>query len=278
MKDLWVPLSGAIASQRQVETIANNVANANTAGFKRDDITFKEYLTALDKGVDDIDIPNKEWAPEDFYHSQGAENAQVKVSGTFTIFEQGNLTPSGNPLDFALRGPGFFELQTHNGARYSRAGVFAVDPDGYLITQNGDYVLSKLTLPEDADQEGTTLPPLESRRIQVPPGTRVNANLQGELFANGAKIGDLSIVEFKDIHALRKEGTGKFINADIKNIKTDSNSKTAVYQGFVEQSNVNAVEEMAKLIKANRHFESIQRVIKTYDNISGKGTNEIAKF
>ncbi len=278
MKDLWVPLSGAIASQKQVETIANNVANANTAGFKRDDVTFKEYLTALDKGVDDIDIPNKEWAPEDFYHSQGAENAQVKVNGTFTIFEQGNLNPSGNPLDFALRGPGFFELETSNGARYSRAGVFAVDPNGYLITQSGDYVLSKLNLPENADQEGVELPPLESRRIQVPPGTRVNSNLQGEVFANGAKIADLSIVEFKDVHALRKEGAGKFINTDLKNIKTGTDVKTAVYQGFVEQSNVNAVEEMAKLIKANRHFESIQRVIKTYDNISGKGTNEIAKF
>lgn len=278
MKDLWVPLSGAIASQKQVETIANNVANANTAGFKRDDVTFKEYLTALDKGVDDIDIPNKEWAPEDFYHSQGAENAQVKVSGAFTIFEQGNLTPSGNPLDFALRGPGFFEFETPNGVRYGRAGVFAVDPNGYLITQNGDYVLSKLNLPENPEQEGVELPPLESRRIQVPPGTRANANLQGEIFADGAKISDLSIVEFKDVHALRKEGAGKFINTDLKNIKTGPTNKTTVYQGFVEQSNVNAVEEMAKLIKANRHFESIQRVIKTYDNISGKGTNEIAKF
>lgn len=278
MKDLWVPLSGAIAGQRQVETIANNVANANTPGFKRDQVTFKEYLTALNKGSDDIHIPNKEWAPEDFYHSQGAENAQVRVSGVFTIHEQGTLNPSGNPLDFALRGPGFFEMETDNGVRYSRKGVFAADPNGYLITDQGDYILSKLNLPPNAGEAGVELPTPESRRIQIPPGTTLNANLQGELFANGAKIADLSVVEFKDVHALKKEGSGQFINADINNIKPSEAGKTAVYQGFVEQSNVNAVEEMAKLIQANRHFESIQRVIKTYDNVSGKGTNEIAKF
>lgn len=276
MKDLWVPLSGAIAGQKQVETIANNVANANTPGFKRDQVTFKEYLTALNKGVDDIDIPNKEWAPEDFYHSQGAENSQVQVSGVFTIHEQGTLSPSGNPLDFALRGPGFFELETENGVRYSRKGVFAVDPNGHLITDQGDYVLSKLNLPENADS--VELPPLESRRIQVPSGTRINSNLQGEIFANGNKIADLSVVEFKDVHALRKEGAAQFINQNLANIKRTTSTPTAVYQGFIEQSNVNAVEEMAKLIQANRQFESIQRVIKTYDNVSGKGTNEIAKF
>ena len=110
MKELWVPLSGAIAQQRKVETIANNVANANTPAFKKDQITFKEYIKTLEKGYDDIDIPNKEWAPEDFYHSYGAESAKVEVDASYTDFSQGQLSPSGNPLDVGLRGKGFLEV------------------------------------------------------------------------------------------------------------------------------------------------------------------------
>ena len=110
MKNIWVPLSGQIAQQRKVETIANNIANANTAGFKKDRLVFKEHLTALTKGSDDIDLPNKEWSPDDFYRSQGAENAYVKVDGSYTNFEQGDLKPTNNPLDMALFGKGFFSL------------------------------------------------------------------------------------------------------------------------------------------------------------------------
>ena len=86
MKNIWVPLSGQVAQQHKVETIANNVANANTVGFKKDQIVFKEHLTALTKGIDDIDIPRKEFSPADFYHTQGAENAMVAVDGSFTVY------------------------------------------------------------------------------------------------------------------------------------------------------------------------------------------------
>ena len=91
MKNIWVPLSGEIAQQRKVETIANNIANANTPGFKKDRLTFKEHLTALDKGLEDIDIPREDWSPEDFYKSQGAQNSHVKVDGSYTVHEQGRL-------------------------------------------------------------------------------------------------------------------------------------------------------------------------------------------
>ena len=93
MRELWVPLSGAIAQQKQVETIANNVANVNTPGFKRDQVVFKEYLAALEKGADQqgVDLPQKEWKPEDFYRSYNSEDSFVKVDGSFTNHEQGQL-------------------------------------------------------------------------------------------------------------------------------------------------------------------------------------------
>lgn len=281
MKDLWVPLSGAIAQQRNVETIANNVANANTPGFKKDQLAFKEYLKVLEKGLEDINLPRREWSPDEFYHSQGAEKAQVKIDGTYTNHQQGQLSPTGNHLDFALHGKGFFEVLTPNGLRYTRRGTFTLNNQGQLVTSQGYPVLSQLDLAaiENAGEnapEQITNP--ENRIIQFPLNVgKPTINLQGEMFANGQKVADLSIVEFNDIHALRKEGQSNFINKDFKNINVDP-PKTAVHQGFVEQSNVNAVQEMSALIKANRHFESIQKVIKAYDQISGKSVNDISRF
>lgn len=277
MKELWVPLSGAIAQQRKVETIANNVANANTPGFKKDQLVFKEYLTQFEKGHNqDIDLPHKEWKPEDFYRSYGAEHAKVKVDGSFTDFQQGQTSPTGNPLDIALKGKGFIEVLTPNGVRYTRKGNLSINPSGLLVTDGGDPILSKLDPALIA--AGGELPSPNERTIQLPQSAgRLSINFQGELSNSNGKISDLSIVEFNDMHALKKEGNSFYINQDIKNISTSEN-KTAVYQGFIEQSNVNAIQEMSELIKANRNFESIQRVIKTYDTISGKGVNEIAKF
>ena len=279
MKSLWVPLSGAIAQQRNVETIANNVANANTPGFKKDQLVFKEYMTVLDKGYGDIDLPNKEWAPKDFYKSYGAENAQVKVDGSFTIHEQGQLTPTGNPFDLALQGKGFIEVLTPNGSRYTRRGTLSLNPDGVLVTDQGNPVLSQLdpNLLKQADgREPANLPKPQDRIIKLDQG-KMSVNLQGDLFINNQPVSKLSVVEFKDIHALRKEGNSLFINNNNQNIKTEGLT-TAIHQGFVEQSNVNPVHEMSELIKANRQFESIQRVIKAYDSIAGKSVNEIAKF
>lgn len=279
MRELWVPLSGAIAQQKNVETIANNVANANTPGFKKDQVVFKEYLAALEKpGVDQgIDLPNKEWKPEDFYRSYNAEDSFVKVDGTYTIHEQGQLTPTGNSFDNALNGPGFFEVLTPNGVRFSRKGAFSISNEGKLVTDQGFLVLSKGAPPlagPDGSLNLVSTP--ESRAISVG-GNKFSISLDGQVFSGNNKVAELALTEFTDIHALKKEGNSLFINPDQKNIKV-GDLKTSVHQGFVEQSNVNAVSEMSNLINANRNFESIQRAIKTYDNMSGKAVNEISKF
>jgi flagellar basal-body rod protein FlgF len=272
LRELWVPLSGAIAQERKVDTIANNVANANTPGFKRDQLVFKEYLTALEKGVEDIDLPRGEWSPEDFYRTYGAEHAKVQIAGTYTDFEQGQLTPTGNPFDVALQGAGFIEILTPHGVRFTRNAILSMSSDGHLVTSQGHYVLSKLNVDNDAQD----VPQPRDRLIQLPSG-QLNVNLQGDVFVNNEQIDSLSIVEFNDRQALRKEGTSYFINQFPNNInRTDV--RTSAHQGFIEQSNVNAVAEMSELIRANRNFESIQRVIKAYDSISAKGVNEISKF
>ena len=101
MKELWVPVSAAISQQQKVDTIANNVANANTPGFKKTDLTFREHLTVLKNGLDDSSLPNKTWSPEDFYATHGKESSFVTTDGSYTNFNQGQVIPTGNIYDLA---------------------------------------------------------------------------------------------------------------------------------------------------------------------------------
>ena len=279
MSNIWVNLSGQIAQQRKVETIANNVANANTVGFKKDQLVFKEHLTALEKGVDSIDIPRGEFSPEDFYHSQGAENAYVAIEGNYTIFEQGQLIPTQNPLDIALKGNGFIEVLTPTGVRFTRKGNLSIDREGSLVNDQGFKVLNATTVSAEAMRDPASAPVQNpaDRVIKLPTNQRVTFSLEGEILTQTGSIGKLSVVEFKDHQALKKEGNSLFITPDESNIVRDKVA-TTVNQGFLEGSNVNAIEEMSELIKAHRHFESIQKAINAYDSISGKAANEIGKF
>ena len=280
MSNIWVPLSGQLAQQRKVETIANNVANANTVGFKKDQLVFKEHLTAFTQGVQDIDIPRKEFSPADFYHTQGAENAMVAVDGNFTIHEQGQFIPTSNPLDVALKGEGFLEVLTPTGVRFTRKGNLSINRESELVTDQGFKVLGSLEATSEALRDPASInsfPKPEDRVVKIPTNSKLTVSLDGELLTKGGSIGKLSIVEFADKHALKKEGNSLFITPDEANvIRTDI--KTTVNQGFLEGSNVNAIEEMSDLIQAHRHFESIQKAINAYDSISGKAANEIGKF
>jgi flagellar basal-body rod protein FlgF len=279
MKNIWVPLSGQIAQQRKVETIANNVANANTVGFKRDQLVFREHLTALTRGADDIHIPRKEFSPDDFYQTQGAENASVKVDASYTIHDQGPMIPTNNPLDVAMKGNGFLEVLTPQGVRYTRRGNLSLSSEGELVTDQGFKVLTPVALPAEelrAPASGT-VPPPEERVLRLPHNQPLTISKDGEVLTRQGLVGKLSIVEFTDVHALRKEGNALYINPDEANARR-IDVQTRVNQGFLEGSNVNAIEEMSELIKAHRHFESIQKAINAYDSISGRAANDIAKY
>lgn len=280
MKNIWVPLSGQVAQQQKVETIANNVANANTVGFKKDQLIFKEHLTALTKGVDDIDIPRKEFSPADFYHTQGAENSMVAVDGSYTIFEQGQLQPTSNPLDIGLQGDGFMEVITPNGVRFTRKGNLSINREGELVTDQGFKVLSAVAGAPEGARDPASLPSYpkpEERIVRIPTDAKVTITREGDVVTKNGPVSKISVVEFVDKHALRKEGNSLYVTPDEANI-VRNDIKTIVHQGFLEGSNVNAIEEMSELIKAHRHFESIQKAINAYDQISGKAANDIGKF
>ena len=140
---LWTSVSGSMAQSQAIDIAANNLANANTAGFKKDEPTFKEYLTIHERPPSpDVDIPRTIFRDSDFYHHDGREHAMVNVDAVVTDHSQGTFRQTNGPLDLAIEGPGYFAVQTPNGLAFTRAGDFKIAGNGQLMTNDGYRVLS----------------------------------------------------------------------------------------------------------------------------------------
>jgi flagellar basal-body rod protein FlgF len=265
MKGIWVPVSAMNAQVKKVDILANNIANAPTTAFKRDDVTFKEHLEAHENGYGDIDLPSKEWSPSDFYHSYGADQAFVKAQKSYTDFSQGQLLPTHMNSDLALSGPGMFHISDGNESFYTRNGQFVVNHNQQLATSSGYIFVNQHLLPE-------------LKPISVNPTIPVQINSQGQVFQDGAEVGKLNIVEFENLENLLKSHQQKFtLDKKFQN-EIKPSLQTQILQGFSEQSNVNVIIEMSELMKANRHFETLQKALKTYDNMAQKSINELPKL
>lgn len=264
-KGIYSALSGAMAQSHQLDTIAQNIANANTPGFKTDKNTFKEHLTILEKTPHVNTVPRTTASIESFFDMEGTDKSFVDVDGTFTDFSQGNMKATGNNLDVGLEGKGFIEVLTPQGTRLTRKGTFSLTADGTLVTTDGHPVLVK-------GQE-----PPEERKIRFDDSSNVTFTQQGEIFQGIKNVGQLSIVEFENNDHLKKMGHALYAITDNK-VPALANPQTTVQQGFIETSNVNIVKEMTDMIQTTRNFESAQRMIKAYDEMDAKLVNEIPKF
>jgi flagellar basal-body rod protein FlgG len=281
-----------------VDVIANNLANSDTQGFKKDLPTFKEYLSTVEREHDAEDIPRGPIKDKDFYPLDGKDQAYVVVDGTYTDFRQGSLRTTHSPLDVALDGPGFLEVSTPQGIRYTRQGSLKLAMDGRLVTSDGNPVLASqpgglaaqpataqpgqggLTTqggvaagrnPSAADAAGRFIN-LRDR------GTNFSISEAGEIYAGSDLIAKLSVVEFPDVKTLRKTGGALFENSDPLKSPGTTPQRTRVHQGVLEGSNVNPVEEMTKLIQANRMFEHDLKAMKTYGELLGREANDIGKL
>lgn len=307
---IWTSVSGAAAQAQVVDMTANNLANLDTAGFKKDGATFKEYLSSAERNPSPQEIPRGAIKDKDFYPLDGRDQAFVTMTGTYTHFKPGSLKVTQSPLDLAVDGPGFFEVSTPSGVRYTKQGSFKVAADGLLVTKEGYPVLSSqpaglatASLAATAVQPGQGGPSTQGRvavgqenAVQAPApevvaryismkdtGPGVSITQTGDIYAKGAPgenerlIAKIGISEFEDMRKLRKQGNQLFENPDSLN-RVPSAVKSAIHQGVLETSNVNPVEEMTNLIKANRLFEHDLKVMKTYGEIMGKEANDIGKL
>lgn len=275
-KALWPAMSGAIARDHEVEVIANNLANANTAGFKKDQVNFKEYLVQNEKAADlNVDIPRSPIKDKDLYPLDGRDQSFVIVNGTHTQFSQGGMKVTDNPLDLAISGEGFFEVNTPSGVRYTRAGNFKLSADGKLVTTEGYPVL--------AETGGRAGGDARAREIQLQDRQgNVHINESGDIYMGEGLVAKLSVVTFPNKNLIQKAGSLLF-----ENKKPDQNEPvtisqaglgTTLKQGVIETSNVNPVEEISNLIRANRMFEQDLKALKTVNEMMQKEVNDIGKF
>jgi flagellar basal-body rod protein FlgG len=269
-KPLWPAVSGAVARDFEVEVISNNLANVNTNGFKKDGVDFKEYLVANEKTEDlTADIPRSPVKDKDLYPLGGKDQSFVVVNGTHTSFKTGGLKVTDNPLDVALSGPGFLEVSTPAGVRYTRAGALKLAPDGRLVTSEGHPVLARGEPGSDP----------AARHINVlGRDGQLHINDRGELYMNDERVATLGVVEFGDLKTMRKAGGMVFENKNPQGNPPQEATHTMVRQGVLETSNVNPVEEIANLIRANRMFEQDLKAMKTVSEMLSKEVSDIAKM
>lgn len=265
-KGIYTAVSGAIAQTQKMDTIANNLANVNTTGFKKDQQVFQEYLTAYEKDPTVITVPRVTASIESFYDLGGGDRSYVDTKGTFTDFTQGPLKPTGNTTDLAMEGNGFFEVLTPSGVRMTRNGSFTINPQGVLTTKDGHPVLL----------EGDPTTP-ESRTIQTEGGS-INVSSEGFVFVNGQNIGKLATVTVEPLSALQKGGQSFYKIKENMQPFINRNAQVKVHQGALEGSNVNVVKEMTDMIMATRLFESTQKAIKTFDQMDEKLVNSIPQL
>jgi len=293
---LWTSVSGASAKQAVLDSVANNLANQDTLGFKKDAPTFKEYLSSVERVPAALEPPRGPIQDKEFYPLDGRDSSHVVVDATYTNFRQGGLKVTRNALDVALEGPGFLEVSTPNGIRYTRQGSLKLAMDGQLVNTQGYPVLAAQPGGLAAALPAATVQPsqggLETQgRVTAEPGPEVQArfinladqrgrmsvNEKGEIYAGDQLIAQLSVVEFQDPQQLKKHGGTLFENERGLAIAKDAQT-TAVRQGMLEGSNVNPVEEMTNMIRASRMFEQDMKALKTYGEMMGREANDIGNL
>lgn len=279
-KGLWPALSGSIAQSERLDTVANNLANADTHGFKRDQVAFKAVMASATSAAQKEEIPRKAYTEKDFHKLDGAQSAYAVVEGTYTDFSQGRAKLTGNPLDVALEGKGFLEVLGPQGVRYTRHGSLKLSSEGMLVTTEGFPVLSP-GAGQDANGAPVPREDLMARAIRFdmskPGGGRLTITTDGKIFQDKTELSRLSINEFVDPKLLHKEGSSLFRNDVTANLSQDA-SGTQVRQGMIETSNVNTVSEMVELLKASRLFEANEKIIRTYGDMESRAVNDLGKL
>lgn len=240
-KGIYIAASGAMLKQTQLDVISQNIANVNTTGYKKAAISFRDYL-----------IPQE--------HAATTPDGRVMsdFSEITTDFSSGTLMKTGNPLDVAIEGEGFFALE---GGSYTRRGDLKKDRDGYLTTSDGTKVLG---------DGGPIQIPADSIELNIDSEGKVSVMQPGSSLPS--EIDTIKIVNFGPDANLSFTGNGKYIATG-----DGTRSTATLNQGYREASNVESVTEMIRMIESMREFESYQKVIQTFDELSSKVNNDLGR-
>ena len=258
-KSIFTPLSGALAQERVLEIVANNLANMNTAAFKGDTVTFKLLEAEPEKRYNEPLPPaNFKVNFEEMMPFRGNEMAYVGVAGVHRDTTQGPAKETGNAADIMIEGKGLFQVMTPEGLRYTRAGDFLLNPNGVLVTQSGHPVLG---------EKGNV----------IVRGNEFEVNRRGEIYQDGELVDRLQLFAPTDETQMERVGNNYFhYNGPEEGLKLVENP--SVMQGFVEGSNVNAIKNLTAMIIAHRSFEAYAKAVSNYDKVMEKSSNNIGEI
>lgn len=240
---MYSAVSGNMALMQRMEVIANNLANINTVGFKKDRLIFGTMLDSAKNPTQSAGTVT--------------DSAVLSDGVAETDYSTGPLKQTSNPLDLALDGSGFFVVNTPQGKAYTRQGNFHLDSNGKVVTADGYEV-----------QGGGGAVTIK--------GGKVDINGKGEVSVDGQQVATLSLVDFPKPYQLQKIGSAMFVPSDPQ-ATGQTATGTNVRQGALEDSNVQPLTEMANLIETTRFYESCVKTIQSYDAMANKAVNDLGK-
>lgn len=258
VRSMYTAATGMQAQQLYMDTISHNLSNVNTNGYKRQKLEFQDlmYQTLREPGVRNVE---GSMAPSGIEVGLG-----VRPAATQRIFQQGSLNQTGNELDLAIQGDGFFQITLPDGGMaYSRDGQFKLSSDGTLVTSNGFIVYPEVVIPEGA------------KTFEVSAGGVVTVMLPGE--NKSTEIGQFELARFINPSGLKGLGNNLFVSNDasgeaIMSLPGEEGTGTIMH-GYVEASNVQIVDEMVNMITAQRAFEIISKAIQVSEDMMQVASN-----
>jgi len=255
IRGLYTAVTGLITGEAKQSIVTNNLANANTTGFKSENLSIKSF--------DDVLIQNnaKVVNGKNTKNTLGSLSMGSEIDDSNTYFTQGVVGTTDKATDFAIEGRGFFTVKSDNGITtnncYTRSGDFHVDGQGYLVTDSGNKVLGKNKVTGDVEP------------IVVGNG-KLQSDKYGNISIDGKNLYKFDTVDFADYSKLKKIGDNLF-----QGTSPIDNANITVKQNALEKSNVNVTSEMVNMMAIMRNFESNQKVIQAIDETLGKAVNEV---
>ena len=249
---MHIARTGLDAQDMRMRVISNNLANVNTTGFKRDRASFQTLAYQV------VTAPGASSTASTQYATGINMGTGVRVQGTSRIETQGSLQTTGNALDMAMDGDGFFQIQMPDGTLgYTRAGNFSRSAQGQLITSEGYQVMPGITVPEGATS------------ITVGSDGTVSATLQGQ--AEASQLGQIQVATFPNSAGLQAKGDNFLIETSASGAASLGNpgeqGRGTIRQGMLEGSNVNVVEELVDMIETQRAYEVNSKMISATDEM-----------
>ena len=247
-------LFGAMSNEFRLNEVTNNLANVNTTGYKQDQTAFHDTFLRF---AHDYLVDSKSYARDKDMFPKADVMAKPRLSDQLTDFTQGSLQNTGNTLDFAITGDGFFKVQSPAGDVYTRAGRFQLSTDGTVITEQGFPVLGG------------------GGPIVLPPTSKPVVNAAGEIFVDGEQVGQFDIVTVENKASLEKLGRGTFRVQAGFNENEQPATEARVEQGMIEKANVDVVTEMVSMIEVQRAFQMYTKMMQSTDTMENLVINRV---